>query len=91
MLVGNKCDLKHLRAVTTEEASVYAESHKMAFIETSALDSTGVTTAFHSLLTEIYHLTASRHLINENKSGMPIPQGSQIQLDNDMKTPKKCC
>merc|ERR1712065_134801 len=40
MLVGNKCDLRHLRAVPTEEARAFSEKHGLSFIETSALDST---------------------------------------------------
>jgi Ras-related protein Rab-11A len=51
MLVGNKSDLRHLRAVPTEEAKTFAESNNLSFIETSALDSTNVETAFHNILT----------------------------------------
>jgi hypothetical protein len=51
MLVGNKSDLRHLRTVSTEEAMAFAEANDLAFIETSALDSTGVETAFHKILT----------------------------------------
>ena len=102
MLVGNKCDLRHLRAVPTDEAKEYAgnycvicvcydvqvlcggehacsklhrvalrwcmlslislslslslihaytEKNTLSFIETSALDSTNVETAFHNILT----------------------------------------
>ncbi len=50
MLVGNKSDLRHLRAVREDEAQAYAEKHKMMFIETSALDSTNVEDAFQNLL-----------------------------------------
>jgi Ras-related protein Rab-11A/Ras-related protein Rab-11B len=39
------------RAVSTEEAMAFAEKHNLAFIETSALDSTGVETAFQRILT----------------------------------------
>ena len=51
MLVGNKSDLRHLRAVPTEEARAFAEQNNLSFIETSALDSTNVETAFHNILT----------------------------------------
>ena len=51
MLVGNKSDLRHLRAVPTDEAKSFAESNQLSFIETSALDSTNVETAFHNILT----------------------------------------
>ena len=49
--VGNKSDLRHLRAVPTEEAKAFAEKNSLSFIETSALDSTNVETAFHNILT----------------------------------------
>ena len=51
MLVGNKCDLQHLRAVPTNMAKAYAEENTLSFIETSALDSTNVEAAFHEFLT----------------------------------------
>lgn len=48
---GNKSDLRHLRSVPTEEAKAFAEKEGLSFIETSALDSTNVETAFHNILT----------------------------------------
>jgi len=51
MLVGNKSDLKHKRAVSTETAMAFAETNNLAFIETSALDATGVDEAFRQILT----------------------------------------
>lgn len=51
MLVGNKSDLRHLRAVPTDEAKNFAEQHSLSFIETSALDSTNVELAFQNILT----------------------------------------
>lgn len=51
MLVGNKSDLRHLRAVPTDEARAFAERNELSFIETSALDSTNVETAFQNILT----------------------------------------
>jgi hypothetical protein len=33
MLVGNKSDLKHVRAVSTEEAISFAEENNLFFIE----------------------------------------------------------
>ncbi|XP_030043065.1 LOW QUALITY PROTEIN: ras-related protein Rab-11A-like [Microcaecilia unicolor] len=60
MLVGNKSDLRHLRAVPTDEAKSFAEKHGLSFMETSALDSTNVETAFHNILTEIYRIVSQR-------------------------------
>jgi Ras-related protein Rab-11A len=54
MLVGNKSDLTHLRAVTTEQGAAYAQKKGMAFIETSALAATNVDLAFQKVLNEIY-------------------------------------
>lgn len=42
MLVGNKSDLRHLRAVSTEEAKTFASENELSFIETSALDASNV-------------------------------------------------
>ena len=51
MLVGNKSDLRHRRAVPTEEAMSFAQANSVAFIETSALDATGVEESFRQILT----------------------------------------
>ena len=50
LLVGNKSDLRHLRAVSPEEATRFANRENLAFIETSALDATNVEQAFHQIL-----------------------------------------
>ncbi|KAK3170522.1 hypothetical protein Dsin_033098 [Dipteronia sinensis] len=42
MMIGNKTDLKHLRAVATEDAQSYAEKEGLSFIETSALEAINV-------------------------------------------------
>jgi len=96
MLVGNKSDLRHLRAVSTEEAMSFAEKHNLAFIETSALDSTGVETAFQRLLTEIYRLMSRQPM--ENAGGRPgnAPgSGTTIDLGAQPEAPSKknkgCC
>ncbi|XP_068741687.1 ras-related protein Rab-11A-like [Montipora capricornis] len=64
MLVGNKSDLRHLRAVPTDEAKAFAEKNGLLFIETSSRDSTNVELAFHSILTEI-HFRQCRPLASE--------------------------
>jgi Ras-related protein Rab-11A len=51
MLVGNKSDLRHLRAVPTDEAKAYAAENGLSFIETSALDASNVELAFQNILT----------------------------------------
>ena len=51
MLVGNKSDLRHLRAVPTEEAKAFSTENGLSFIETSALDASNVESAFQTILT----------------------------------------
>jgi Ras-related protein Rab-11A len=51
MLVGNKSDLRHLRAVPTEDAKAFASENNLSFIETSALDASNVDLAFQNILT----------------------------------------
>ena len=50
MLIGNKTDLAKMREVQTEDAANYAEREQMALIETSALDSSNVNTAFECII-----------------------------------------
>ncbi|MBA0684250.1 hypothetical protein Goari_025845, partial [Gossypium aridum] len=62
MLVGNKCDLGSLRAVPTEDAQEFAQRENLFFMETSALESTNVETAFFTVLTEIYRIISKKTL-----------------------------
>ncbi|XP_041799044.1 RAB11a, member RAS oncogene family, like [Chelmon rostratus] len=68
MLVGNKSDLRHLRAVPTDEAKAFAEKHGLSFLETSALDSNNVELAFHTILTAIYNIVSQRQMSGRNDS-----------------------
>eukprot|EP00743_Colponemidia_sp_Colp-15_P000757 GILK01000836.1.p1 GENE.GILK01000836.1~~GILK01000836.1.p1 ORF type:complete len:213 (-),score=33.12 GILK01000836.1:127-765(-) len=93
MLVGNKSDLRHLRAVTQEEASAFAEKHGLAFIETSALDSNNVELSFQRILTEIY-LQISRHAVASAAEGPTVGPGDSIDLGNSEQKAAKsssCC
>lgn len=94
MLVGNKCDLKHLRAVPTDEAKSFAAENKLLFIETSALDATNVELAFQNILTEIYRLYADQTLQADFAQSKPS-QGQTInftpQPDEEKKSGSNCC
>ncbi|KAL1923905.1 uncharacterized protein VTP21DRAFT_6940 [Calcarisporiella thermophila] len=93
MLVGNKSDLRHLRAVPTEEAKQYATDNGLSFIETSALDASNVELAFQRNLTEIYRIVSSKAL--ESSDDVIRPTGGQtIQVTptpEDAKPQGKCC
>lgn len=75
MLVGNKSDLRHLRAVPTEEAKAFAELNGLSFIETSALDSTNVELAFHTILIEIYRNASQKALSQDRDASASVAPG----------------
>ncbi|CAG0893673.1 unnamed protein product, partial [Darwinula stevensoni] len=81
MLVGNKSDLRHLRAVPTDEAKAFAEKHGLSFIETSALDSTNVETAFVNILTEIYHIVSKKQMKDPMDDESPSANARPLMLD----------
>ena len=92
MLVGNKSDLRHLRAVETDEAMAFSEQHNLAFIETSALDSSGVDTSFQRILTEIYRLMSRRNMAaEENSTPSSLSAGQTISLNKEAEAKKGCC
>jgi len=93
MLVGNKSDLRHLRAVPTDEAKAFAEKNNLSFIETSALDSTNVETAFHNILTEIYRIVSQKQITEGGTDDSIQGGGTTINLDPTVteNTEKKPC
>lgn len=78
MLVGNKSDLRHLRAVPVEEAKAFAEKNNLSFIEASALDSTNVESAFQQILTEIYRIVSQSRQVRANDSSNQLNSGSSL-------------
>ncbi|KAK1375391.1 RAB GTPase [Heracleum sosnowskyi] len=77
MLVGNKADLRHLRAVSTENAQAFAERESNFFMETSALESTNVESAFTEVLAQIYRV-ASRRALEGGDDPTVLPKGRTI-------------
>ena len=69
MLVGNKMDLTEERSVFVRDGRSFARKNGLAFIETSALDSTGVDTAFQRILQEIYKTQTKKQPLAEKNSG----------------------
>ncbi|XP_020208189.1 ras-related protein RABA4d [Cajanus cajan] len=62
MLVGNKSDLSSIRAVPIEVARDFAKQEGLFFLETSALDSTNVESAFLGLLSQVYRTVSRKHI-----------------------------
>ncbi|KAG6418943.1 hypothetical protein SASPL_121150 [Salvia splendens] len=54
MLIGNKCDLAHRRAVSTEEGEQFAKEHGLIFMEASAKTAQNVEEAFIKTAGTIY-------------------------------------
>jgi len=69
MLVGNKMDLNDQRTVFVRDGRSFARKNGLAFIETSALDATGVDTAFQRILQEIYKTQTKKQLKTQSKTG----------------------
>ncbi|GLJ28872.1 hypothetical protein SUGI_0569060 [Cryptomeria japonica] len=93
MLVGNKSDLRHLRALSTEDAQTFAEREGLYFIETSALESTNVENAFKQVLTQIYRVVSKKALDASEDSAAVPSQGQSINVKDDVTATKKagCC
>ncbi|KAL3627316.1 Ras-related protein RABA5a [Castilleja foliolosa] len=60
ILVGNKSDLREAREVTTGEGKALAEAQGLFFIETSALDSSNVASAFQTVVKEIFNILSRK-------------------------------
>ncbi|CAH8821262.1 unnamed protein product [Trichobilharzia szidati] len=93
ILVGNKCDLKHLRCILTEDAQRFAEQQGMLFIETSALDSVNVEEAFYQTLKTIYNVVSSHPSFNEQEASISPTNNLPIEKPT-VKEPEKrkfCC
>lgn len=72
MLVGNKSDLGALRVIPAEVAAEFAKENGMMYIETSALDTSNVESAFESVLSEICRKKSSKHIEpKQSSSGRP--------------------
>jgi len=94
MLVGNKSDLRHLRAVPTEEAKAFAAENGLSFIETSALDASNVELAFQNILTEIYRIVSSKALDQQGDPSARPGAGDSIDISQstaDAKNKAGCC
>lgn len=77
-------DLTEERTVFVRDGRSFARKNGLAFIETSALDATGVDTAFQRILQEIYKTQTKKQLKNANAGAdagvatQPKPAGQGV-------------
>ncbi|EPS58968.1 hypothetical protein M569_15844 [Genlisea aurea] len=96
MLIGNKSDLRHLVAVSTEDGRQLAERESLYFMETSALEATNVDNAFTEVLAQIHHIVSSRKAVeatDENAAHSVPSRGETIDVKDDSSAWKRygCC
>ncbi|CAF1459366.1 unnamed protein product [Adineta steineri] len=98
ILVGNKVDQRHIRAVLSEDAKRYADERNIQYIETSALDATNVEQAFRSLIADIYRNWAARvdsredsNIVSRSMDSTIKPGLSSSTNSTNNNTTKSCC
>lgn len=95
MLIGNKSDLRHLVAVSTEDGTSFAEKESLYFMETSALEATNVDNAFAEVLTQIYRIVSKKAVeAGDEGAAAALPsKGERINVKDDVSALKRvgCC
>ncbi|KAE9592972.1 hypothetical protein Lal_00029225 [Lupinus albus] len=95
MLIGNKSDLRHLVAVSTEVGKSFAERESLYFMATSALESTNVENAFTEVLSQIYRIVSKRSVeAGDSASSSAVPsKGQTINVKEESSVLKRfgCC
>lgn len=87
MLTGNKCDLQHLRSVTTQDAEIYAAKEDLLFLETSALNSVNIDAAFQKVLSVIHERSQTLEPIQNKQASenlLEIEKSKAVERE-------KCC
>ncbi|KAJ6377334.1 hypothetical protein OIU76_026329 [Salix suchowensis] len=93
MLIGNKSDLRHLVAVSTEDGKSFAERESLYFMETSALEATNVDNAFAEVLTQIHRIVSKKAMETGDEAAAVPSKGEKIDVSKDVSAMKRvgCC
>lgn len=95
LLIGNKNDLEHKRAVSTEEGKAFADANGLLFLETSAKTAFNVEQAFLKTAEEIHSKIVSGEIDVSNEShGIKVGMGQTGNLTGIGQEPKRqsgCC
>jgi len=87
MLTGNKCDLQHLRSVTTQDAEIYAAKEDLLFLETSALNSVNIDAAFQKVLSVIHERSQKLEPIQNKQASENL-----VEIEKSKAVAReKCC
>uniref|UniRef100_A0A0E0Q2M5 Uncharacterized protein n=1 Tax=Oryza rufipogon TaxID=4529 RepID=A0A0E0Q2M5_ORYRU len=93
MLIGNKADLSHARAVAADEAAAFAEDQGLFFSEASAFSGDNVEEAFLGLLREIHAIVSRRSLLEmdgingdaaANANAALMLRGTKLSLSDEL-------
>lgn len=101
MLIGNKLDLEHRRAVSFEEGKKFAEENDLIFLETSAKTARNVEQAFGSTAEKIYsNIQAGVYDVTNEAHGIKVGVSSEgakgnsfgtVNMNSTNSTPSNCC
>lgn len=94
LLIGNKNDLDHKRAVSTEEGQAFADAHGLLFLETSAKTAFNVEQAFLKTAQEIYSKIQNGEIDVSNESAgikVGMGQNASAAASTQAATQKGCC
>jgi len=94
LLIGNKSDLEHRRAVSTDEGQAFADANGLLFLETSAKTAFNVEQAFLQTAEKIHSKISNGEIDVSNEShGIKVGMGSQqgVDLNQVPKRQNGCC
>ncbi|CAD5330071.1 unnamed protein product [Arabidopsis thaliana] len=96
MLIGNKCDLAHKRAVSKEEGQQFAKEHGLLFLEASARTAQNVEEAFIETAAKILqNIQDGVFDVSNESSGIKIgygrTQGAAGGRDGTISQGGGCC
>ncbi|KAK7314642.1 hypothetical protein VNO77_33169 [Canavalia gladiata] len=94
ILVGNKSDLGQSREVEKEEGKGFAETERLYFMETSALQNLNVEEAFLQMITEIHDIISQKSLETKmNGITLSLSGGKEIHVADEVTATKQanCC
>lgn len=95
LLIGNKNDLEHRRAVSTDEGKAFADANGLLFLETSAKTAYNVEQAFLNTAEEIHSKIQAGEIDVSNEShGIKVGMAASNHLtagDNGPRQQNGCC